>query len=128
MNYSVIKLSHRNDFFFILLLRGHRVSTVKSFTVDAMVITNIVVTFAPNGVLKHSREVSDLGPFTYSNYDKIKKLLVISCLREYLSRRNVLVDVNVKQLIITTTKTYRNASTYTISRWIKEPFYLSEYC
>ena len=69
----------------LLLLGAHRSSTVKLFSVSNMVLNDLSVTFIPTEVLKHSRKGKPQDKFEYRSYTD-KKLCIISCLREYLTR------------------------------------------
>ena len=71
----------------LLLLGPHRISTVKLFSVSDMILNGLSVTFIPTEILNHSRKGKPLDKFEYrSNTDN--KLCIISCLREYLTRRD----------------------------------------
>ena len=71
----------------LYLLSAHRISTVKLFSVSNMLLNNLSVTFTLTEVLKHSRKGKSLDKFEYRSYTD-KKLCIILCLREYLTRRN----------------------------------------
>ena len=75
----------------LLLLGAYRISTVKLFSVSNMVLNDLSVTLIPTEVLKHSRIDKPLGKFEYISYTD-KKLCIISCLREYLTRPDKHVD------------------------------------
>ena len=93
----------------LLLLGAHRISTVKLFSVSNMVLKDLSVTFIPTEVLKHSRKVKPLDKFEYRSYTG-KKLCIISCRREYLTRRDKHVGLNSDQLIITLKKPFKGVS------------------
>ena len=103
----------------LLLLGGQRVNTVMSFHVHRMVITNMSITFTPNNVLKHSRQSRKRDVFEYYDYSD-KKLCIIDCLNQYLSRRSNRVSSEETQLLITLKKPFHAASDYTVRRWIKD--------
>ena len=86
-----------------------------------MVLSDISVTFVPTKVLKHSRKGKPLDKFEYRAYPE-KRLCIIACLKEYISRRNKHKDLNTDQLIITLRKPFKGASTDTTRRWVKEVF------
>ena len=50
-----------------------------------MVLNDLSVTFIPTEVLKHYRKGKHLDKFEYRSYTD-KKLCIVSCLREYLTR------------------------------------------
>ena len=108
----------------LLLLGAHRVSTVKLFSVSNMALNDLSVTFMPTEVLKHSRKGKPLDKFEYRSYTE-KKLCIISCLREYLTRRNKHVGLNTDQLIITLKKPCKGALINTRRRWVKDIFILN---
>ena len=63
----------------LLLLGAHRLSTIKLFSINNMVLNDLSVTFIPTEVLKHSRKGKPLHKFEYSTYED-KTLSVIVCL------------------------------------------------
>ena len=91
-------------------------NTVYSFTVDRMAVTDMGVTFSLNHVLKHSKPVKKLDSFHYRAYHN-KKLHVVACLKEYLKRRNIKVQVDTKALFITYGKPFRTAAIDSMRRW-----------
>ena len=72
----------------------------------------------PNKLLKHCRKCRLPGKFEYRVQDD-KKLYLIVCLNDYISRQNCLEQLKRKQLIITITKPHRRASFVT---WVKGIF------
>ena len=52
-----------------------------------MVLNDLSVTFMPTEALKHSRKGKPLEKFEYRSYTD-KKLCIILCLREYLTRQD----------------------------------------
>ena len=84
-----------------------------------MVLNDLSVTFISTEVLKHSRKGKPLDKFEYRSC-AYKKLCIISCLREYLTRQDQHVSLNTDQLIITLKKPFKEASIVTIRRWVKD--------
>ena len=105
----------------LLLLGAHIISSVKSFSVSNMVLNDLSVTFIPTEVLKHSRKGLDKSK--YRSYTD-KKLWIISCLKEHLTRRDKHVGLNTYHLIITLKKPFKGASTDTMG-WVKDIFTLN---
>lgn len=105
----------------LLLLGAQRLSTIKLFSVDYMVLNNLSATFIPTAVVKQSREGTPLDKFEYRAYSD-DKLCVIACLQEYISRRKQYKNLYSDQLIITLKKPYKGASVDTMRRWIKKVF------
>ena len=89
-----------------------------------MALNNLSVTFIPTEVLKRSTKGKPLYKFEYRSYAD-KKLRVISCLREYLTRRDKLVGLNMNQLIIRLKKPFKGAANDTMRRWVKDIFILN---
>ena len=75
-------------------------------------------------VLKHSRKGKPLDKSEYRSYTD-KKLCIISCLMEYLTRRDKHVGFNADQLIIILKKPFKVASIDTMRRWVKDIFILN---
>ena len=97
---------------------------VKLFSKSNMVLNDLSVTFIPTEVLKHSRKGKPLDKFEYRSYTD-KKWCIISCLREYLTRRDKHVGLKMDQLIITLKKPFKGASIDTMRRWVKNIFILN---
>ena len=87
-------------------------------------INDLSVTFIPTEVLKNSRKGKPLDKFEYRSYTD-KKSCVVSCLGEYITRRDKHVGLNTDQLIITVKKPFKGASIDTMGRWVKDIFILS---
>ena len=99
-----------------LLLGAHRLSTIKLFSINNMVLNDLLVTFIPTDELKHSRKAKPLDKFEYRTYED-KTLCVIACLKEYISRRNKHEGLTIDHLIITLRKPFKRASIDTMRRW-----------
>ena len=84
-----------------------------------MVLNDLLVTFIPTEVLKHSKKGKPLDKFECRAY-KDKTLCVIACLKEYISRRKKHERLTTGQLIITHRKPFKGASIDTMTRWIKD--------
>ena len=108
----------------LLLLGAHRINTVKLFRVSNMVLNDLSATCIPTEVLKHSRKGKPLDKFEYRSYTD-KKLCIISCHREYLTRQDKHVGLNTDQLIIRLKKPCIGASIDTVRRWVKDIFILN---
>ena len=108
----------------MVLLDAHRISTVKLFNVSNMFLNDLSVTFIPTEVLKHSRKDKHPDKFVYTWYTD-KKLCIMSCLREYPTRREKYVGLNTDQLIITLKKPFKGEWIDTMRRWTKDIFILN---
>lgn len=82
-------------------------------------IINISVFLVSTQPLKHSKNPSKLDTSEYWAYDKLD-LCIVTCVREYLSRKNNQTDH--KQLILTYGKPYRSTPPDSIHWWVKEIF------
>ena len=69
-------------------------------------------------MLNYSRKGKPLDKFEYRSYTD-KKLCIISCLREYLVRRDKHVGLNTDRFIITLKKPFKEALIDTMWRWVK---------
>ena len=118
------KLMTQKILILLLLLGARSISTVKLFSVSNMVLNDLSVTFILTEVLKHSRKGKPLKKFEYRSYTE-KKLCIILCLREYLTRRDKHVGLNTDQFIITLKKPFKGASIDTMTRWVKDIFMLN---
>ena len=67
----------------LLLFGTYRLSTIKLFSVNNMVLNDLSVTFIPTVVLKHSRKGKLLDKFEYRSHED-ETLYVIACLKEYV--------------------------------------------
>ena len=76
----------------------------------------------PNKTLKHTNSKHSLQYFVYHNSDSFSKngkLCIVNCLKFYIGERNKRMDGNQGRLIITYGKPHKEASSDTLSRWIK---------
>ena len=90
-----------------------------------MFLNDLSVTFIPTEVLKHSRKGKALDKFECRAYVD-KRLCVIACLKEYISRRNKIEGLTTDQLIITYRKPFKGASIDTMRRWINDIFIVNK--
>ena len=87
-------------------------------------LNDLLVTFIPTEVLKHSRKGKPQDKFEYRSYTD-NKLCIISCLREYFTRQDKHVGLDTGQLINILKKPFKGASTDTTRRWVKDIFILN---
>ena len=100
----------------LFLLGSGRTSTMKSFRIKEEVSLNdILVTFIPGTVLKHYRPGRSLDKFENGAYI-YDRLSIVSCLMEYICRRNILEGMSSGQLIVTLKMSFKGTSTGTIRR------------
>ena len=79
----------------------------------------------PNKTLKHSKPTRQLQPLIYNAYKENINLCFVNCLLSYLERRKLLVNDDVKELVISYEKPHRPVGSDTLSRWIKDELKLS---
>ena len=105
----------------LLLVGAHRLSTIKLFSIDNMVLNDLLVTFLPTVVLKHSRKGKLLDKFEYRLHED-KTLCVIVCLKEYTSRRSKHEGFTTDHPIIILRKRFKEASINTMTKCIRDIF------
>ena len=85
----------------LILLGGQRMNTVFNFEVDNVFINMKYAIFSSNKVLKHSKPGRKLDQFSYRSLPQ-KELCVVDTLQEYLTRRKLRVDCNIKKAVYQT--------------------------
>ena len=109
--------------FIILRARGkHALSTIY---VENIVFKDDKVILLPNKTVKHSKPTRPLQPLIYNAYRENIKLCLVNCLLSYLERRKLLVNDDVKELVISYGKPHRPVGSDALSRWIKDELKLS---
>lgn len=105
------------------ILSHSRVHYLHSLSVDSMDLHDTQCTFFPTTLLKHSRPSFPGEPLVFYNYPADDSLCIITTLKHYLEKRNLLT--NEKQLLITYKKPHHPAHRDTIARWLKTVLHLS---
>ena len=75
--------------------------------------------------MKHSKPTRPLQPLIYNTYKENIKLYLVNCLLSYLERRKLLVNDDVKELVISYGKPHRPVGSDTLSKWINDELKLS---
>ena len=75
--------------------------------------------------MKHPKPTKPLQPLIYNAYKKNIKLCFVNCLLSYLDRRELLVNDDVKKLVILYEKPDRTGGSDTLSRRIIDEVKLS---
>ena len=88
---------------------------IKLFSINNMVLIDVLVDFLPTELLKHSRKGKRLDKFEY-RWCEDKTLCDIACLKEYTSRGNKHKGLTAEQLIISPRKPFKEASTNTMTK------------
>ena len=106
----------------LALVTAQRLQTLKAFAINHMQILPDGYVFRINSLLKQSSSKGysnrHLSPVVLKEYTNDGKLCVVSLVKEYLRRTNVLRKGET-QLLLCHTKPYGAASKDTIGRWIK---------
>ena len=86
-----------------------------------MVLIDLLVNFLPTELLKHSEKGKRLDKFEY-RWCEDKTLCDTACVKEYTSRRNKHEGLTADQVIIFPSKPFKEASTNTMTKIIKDFF------
>lgn len=103
----------------LLIYSGQRCSTLTSFDLDYMDLQESKCIFYPNKLLKHSNPNRKIDVFTFEKYGQEPMLCPIDTINEYLVRRNVKANTNVRSLFVTCVKPHNTPHEDTVARWIK---------
>ena len=102
----------------LMLLSGQRKNTLTSFSIH-MDLTEEYCIFYPCKLLKHSGPNRLNDKFVYEAFKADIKLCPVNLLHEYCTRRRNL-DINHNALFFTYGKPYREPSSDTVARWVKD--------
>ena len=108
-----------------MILGARRKHALSTIYVDNIAFKDDKVILLSYNTLKHSKPTRPLQPLIYNAYKENIKLCLVNCLLPYLERRKLLVNNDVKELLISYGKLYRPVGSDTMSRWIKEELKLS---
>ena len=101
----------------LMLLSASRVHCIHAFSTDALDMNDNQFVFYPTVLLKHSRPKFRGEPIVYKSFPQNSRLCVIHTLKEYISRRNLLVQTDA--LLVTYQKPHHPAHRDTVARWLK---------
>ena len=102
--------------------RKHALSTIY---VGNIVFKDDKVLLLPNKTLKHSKPRRPSQSLIYNVYKENIKLCLVNCLLSYLERRKLLVNDDLKELVISYRKSNRPVGIDRLSRSIKDELRLS---
>ena len=110
----------------LLLTTSQRVQTICSLCISDIINSEDgkTVVFRLSKVLKHSKRGS-LGLITLNQFDLDPRLCVVRCLERYLQKTQEIRHSQCDSLLITTIPPFKQASSQTIARWVKEILLLS---
>ena len=100
----------------LVLLHGLRISTIATFYVTLITLSNDTCIFYPSELLKHDRQGRPRDKFIYKKF-KNSKLCPIAATKEYLKRRAE-CNVAYKKFLFTTISPYGPPHKDTIARWV----------
>ena len=103
----------------LMILGGRRKQAIVAIEIENVIITEDKLLLLPNKTLKHSKPGRPLECLSYKRFMENTNLCVVHCAEEYLKRRKLLVNGDTHKLLITYGKPHREASSDTVSRWIK---------
>ena len=106
------------------LTSGQRCQTLQSLQIDQMKLDHDACIFQVTQLLKTSTPHNHFGVVTFNAYAADDKLCVLSCLKEYIKRTEVLRK-SCRRLFVSYVKPYNMATVDTISRWLKQTLKLS---
>ena len=103
----------------LTLLAGQRVHSVHKISVKSMDINDSIMLCHIPDLLKSTRPKMLERTLSYKAFPGDVDLCPLSCTKEYLLRRSLLVSSEVSELFITYGKPHHPASKETVSRWVK---------
>lgn len=102
----------------LALTTGHRVQTLSMIKISNMKFTDSGVEIYIPDIIKTSRRGSIQPMFHLKTFTQRKEICPVKTIQSYIDQTSSIRN-NTDELILTFKKPYRNASTQTISRWIK---------
>ena len=110
-----------------MILGGRREHAVSTIYVNNIVFKDDKVILLPNITLKHSKSTRPLQPLICNAYRENIKLCLVNCILSYLEWQKLLVNDDVKELVILYGKPHQPVgSDRSKSRWVKDELKLSE--
>lgn len=100
----------------LAILSGQRCQTLHNLSLSTMKIDNNKCVFRVDAILKQSRKGKHLAPLEFCAFPEIASLCIVTVLKEYLRRMEVLRGV-VSELLITleTAQTHKQRHTSTMA-------------
>ena len=110
----------------LLIIRGaRRKHALSTIYVDNIVFKDDKVILLPNKTLKHSKLTRPLQPLIYNTYKKNIKLCLANCFLSFLDWQKLVVNDDIKELVISYGKLRWPVANDTLSRCIKDELKLS---
>ena len=103
-----------------MLLGARRKQALLAIDIANVIVQTDKAILLPNKTLKHTNPKHPLQPFVYHSISENENFCVVNCLKFYISERDKRMDGNQARLMITYGKAHKEASSDTLSRWIKE--------
>ena len=108
-----------------MILGAKSKHTLSTIFIDNIVFVDNKVIMLPNKTLKHSQPARPLQPLIYNAYEENIKLYLVNFLLSYLKGRKLLVNDDVKELVISYGKPHPPVGSDTLRRWVKDELKLS---
>ena len=108
-----------------MILGARRKHVLSTVYVNNIIFKDDKFILLSNKTLKHSKPTRPLQPLIYNAYKENIKSCLVNCLLSYLERRKLLLNDDVKELVILYEKPHRPVGSDTLSRWIKNELKLS---
>ena len=101
----------------LLLLHGSRISTIATFDISLITMSNDTCIFYPSALLKHDQQRRPRDKIIYKKFEN-SKLCSMAATKEYLKRQ---AEYNVAhtEFFFTTASPYGPPHKDTIARWVK---------
>ena len=100
----------------LVLLHGLRISTIATFDVTLITMSNDMCIFYPSELLKHDRQGRPRDEFIYKKFEN-SKLCLLTATQEYLKRRAEYIAHT--KFLFTTVSPYGPPHKDAIARWMK---------
>ena len=102
-----------------MLLGARRKQALLAIDIANVIVQTDKAILLPNKTFKHTNPKHPLQPFMYHSFSENENLCIVNCLKLYIGERNKRMDGNQSRLMITYSKPHKEASSDTLSRWIK---------
>ena len=102
-----------------ILLGARRKQVLLAIDIANVIVQTDKAIFLPNKTLKHTNPKHPPERFVYYSFSENENLCIVNCLKFYIGERNKRMDGSQGRLMITYRKPHKEASSDTLSRWIK---------
>ena len=102
-----------------MLLGAWRKQAILAIDIANVFVQTDKVILVPNKTLKRTNPKRLLELFVYHSFSENENLCIVNCLKFYIGERNKRMDGSQGRLMITYGNPHKEASSDTLSRWIK---------